>query len=148
MSSRKTKVNDLCPCTSGKKYKKCCMLCDVKARQQEVDELSIGAKEGHPFTSEKMHIMANYFNTKHALKTIEISNIIVDNICAVRFSNINKNKCVVMLAIRNELNEGVFANRCDDDSDIMFIYHNNYRLFNYEKEPDALNTLSELIKSV
>lgn len=38
-----TKRNELCPCGSGKKYKKCCGLRDAKNKQQSRDLFKIGS---------------------------------------------------------------------------------------------------------
>ena len=123
----KTKPNDLCPCNSNKKYKKCCFLKDLNKKQEEEQKYLNGQEE----SSDKMNFCINYYKKiyeKHKIINIT-DDINLDNYKTYQIKNYN-NK-TIMLIERTTQNEELFEEKSNDDNaDIMFMYKGVYRVFN------------------
>jgi hypothetical protein len=123
----KTKPNELCQCSSGMKYKKCCMNKDFDKKQEDEQKYFSGQEE----SSDKMNFCINYYKKmfdKH--KIINITNDInLDNYKTYQIKNyLNK---TIMLIELTEKNQEVFENKSNDENaDIMFMYKGVYRVFN------------------
>ena len=100
----KTKPNELCPCLSGKKYKKCCF---VKDQNKKIEE-EYKYFNGQEISSDKINFCINYYKKmyeKHKIINIT-DDINLDNYKTYQIKNyVNK---TIMLIERTEKNEEIF----------------------------------------
>ena len=143
----KSKPNDPCPCSSGKKYKKCCFMQDLKIKQEEEQKYING--QTNP-SSDKMIFCIDYYKKmfeKH--KIIDITtDITLDNYKSYHIKNYT-NK-TIMLAERTANNNDFFLVKSDPnnpDCDLIFMYKGTYRIFQIRDilkyDEDIINVISK-----
>lgn len=137
----KISVNDKCPCLSGKKYKKCCFMKDIKLKQNEEDKYY----NGHDISSDKIKFCIDYYmKTYDNYKFIDVSNYInTDNYRTYQIKNYN-NK-TIMIVEKNDNNIELFNTKSNtDDNDIIIMFKGSYRTFNAKnifKYDDDINKM-------
>ena len=125
----KVGVNDLCPCGSQKKYKKCCMKND-KIKKQLSDEIYMTGQES---STDKMYEVLDYYKRlfpKYCL--IDITSYLdKDNYKTFLVKNYS-NK-TIMFAEKTENNEEFFNSKSDsEDNDIIIMYAGGYKVIDFE----------------
>lgn len=139
----KTRRNQLCPCNSNKKYKKCC---EPKNREILLD-LPINVRVSEPIKSERMIRLNQYLLQRYQILLINVTNML-SSFTMERINKVNCERDVVVAAERLECNEDVFLSKGKDNSDMMVLYKNNFIFFNYDKEwYDMIKQLYGMIPS-
>ena len=123
----KVGVNDHCPCGSHKKYKKCCMMKDVKNKQEESESYFTG----QDISTDKMIGVLDYYKKlfpKYCLIDIT-DNLNKDNYKTYLVKNYS-NK-TIMFAEKTENNEEFFNSKSDSlDNDIIIMFAGGYKVIN------------------
>ncbi len=133
--------NDKCPCDSGKKYKKCCMVKNEKEKQKEMHKFL----DGHDTESERLLKTIKNLKEDHPYhKIIDVTNYL-NNKTYEPIQIINYKNKTIMVAERNSLNDDVFATRGPEEVDIMIMYHGAYRCFAYENLERARFDINNMI---
>ena len=125
----KVGVNDLCPCGSQKKYKKCCITND-RIKKQLTDEIYMSGQET---SSDKMYEVLDYYKRLFPkLSLIDITSYLdKDNYKTFLVKNYS-NK-IIMFAEKTENNEKFFNSKSDsEDNDIMIMYAGGYKVIDSE----------------
>lgn len=126
-------VNDPCPCSSGKKYKKCCQSKSFDEKKKKIEEneklqqIYINGQEDH---SSKINYCIDYYKNlfpDHNL--IDLSNYInttnYKNILTLHYHN-----NTIILVERNELTQELFNEKSNlNKNDLLFIYKGGYKTF-------------------
>jgi len=118
-------VNDLCPCGSQKKYKKCCMVND-QIKKQLSDEIYMS---GQDTSTDKMYVVLDYYKSLFPkLSLIDITSYLnKDNYKTFLVKNYS-NK-IIMFAEKTEINKEFFNSKSDsEDNDIMIMYAGGYKV--------------------
>jgi len=141
----KTKRNELCPCDSGKKYKKCCLITNEKEKYDR-NESTNDIRIGKPLDTERLHRINQYLLDRYSIRAINVTDILSSmNVNLINKENRNRN--IVVVAERKHTNETVFKQRGGPENDMLIMYNNNYLCFNYDSEWDEMITrLHELMK--
>ena len=139
----KTKPNEPCPCGSEKKYKKCCSANDTSKRFDELD--AIAPTEGHEISSPQVGQLHDHFS-KFKIPVLDMTNKInAQNFGFINSSNMTRKVCIVTRL--NETNVSLFKMKCDDESDTMLIYKNNFQCFKFDTEYDeALSAIHKFMR--
>ena len=142
MSNKKVGRNDKCPCTSGKKYKSCCLSKVEQKKREELDQY----ENGHPDSSDGIKICTEYFREEYEdHKTIDISNYLTaDNYRNFQVANYT-NK-TIMLAEKNSSNKEVFASRGSADNDLIIMYRGSYRTCQMDKLDSYVESIDTMIQ--
>jgi len=121
----KTGRNDDCPCLSGKKFKKCCLI-----KMSNDNDKFI---EGHKFESEIINCCLDWLNNEFPdHKIIEITKYLTpDNYRKFQITNYT-NK-TIMIAVRNSNNETIFADRSPKSTNVIIMYQGSYQCFDIKK---------------
>jgi len=122
----KTGRNEICPCGSNKKYKKCCNDSDIKNKMTLFDMYD----NGHKYTSESIRLIGETLLEKYSdHKFIDITNILKDtNYKDIQMRNYNRS--TIMIAERNPNNDSVFRTRSPtDEYNVMILYRGAYHCF-------------------
>ena len=140
----KTGRNDICPCNSGKKYKKCCENTDMQKKATENEKYSIGQPESSEILSDiKSLILEDYEDHK----AIDITNdISIENYKTYQVRNYSEK--IIMLAERTEKNSDFFtmkAGKVDDDFIVM--YRGSYRIFNQNDFLSVYESIQKMINT-
>jgi len=125
----KVGVNDLCPCGSQKKYKKCCMKND-SIKKQLSDEIYMS---GQDTSTDKMIEVLDYYKSlfpKYSL--IDITSYLnKDNYKTFLVKNYS-NK-TIMFAEKTDKNEEFFNSKSDsEDVDIIIMFAGGYKVIDSE----------------
>jgi hypothetical protein len=141
MTTTKIKVNDKCPCASGKKYKKCCMHSDQENKLQPNDEFSIG----HTISSENCQIVIDKLSEEYAdHQVIDVSNILnQDTYRDIQTRNYYEN--TIMVVERNHNNYLVLDTRSRGNENMMVMYKGTYLCFNIIDFDITLKNISSMI---
>lgn len=140
----KLNPNDKCHCNSDKKYKKCCMMKDMNAKNDE----ELKYLNGHDNSSEKIKFCMNHYKSifdKH--KIIDVTDYInLDNYKTFQIKNY-QNK-TLMLATRTEKNNELFLEKGDSDTyDFIIMYKGAYRIMNilnlFKYNDDIINVITK-----
>jgi len=118
-------VNDLCPCGSQKKYKKCCMV-NNQIKKQLSDEIYMS---GQDTSTDKMYVVLDYYKRLFPkLSLIDITSYLdKDNYKTFLVKNYS-NK-TIMFAEKTEINKEFFNSKSDsEDNDIMIMYAGGYKV--------------------
>ena len=132
--------NDKCPCQSGKKYKKCCLIKDQQ------DKLIIASQfsDGHELSSDNVKKVHEYLVEEYKdHKVIDVTNILNDDTYKP-MQTANYNKSVIMIAERNNTNENIFSSRGPENVNLMVMYRGAYQCFediNFELAQDKINSM-------
>ena len=139
--------NDLCPCNSGKKYKKCCENTDMQKKIIDNEKYSKGQPESSEILSDIKALILEDYEDHIAIDITD--DISIDNYKTYQVRNYSAN--IIMLAERTEKNSDFFimkAGKADDDFIVM--YRGSYRIFNrndflsvYESVQKMINTRLE-----
>lgn len=128
--------NDLCPCNSQKKYKKCCFL-------KPQFYYDIGNENSNEHITSLKDILSMKF-PKH--KIIDISNTI-NNDNYIEYLRKNYHEKIIMLVHKNESNNELFTDKIRDSSDdIMILYKGGYRIINSNMMINYIMSIEEFIK--
>ncbi len=126
-------VNDPCPCSSGKKYKKCCQSKDFDEKKKRLEEneklekIYLNGQEEH---SSKMNYCIDYYTDLFsAHNVIDLSNYIntknYKNILTMHYYKNN-----IILVERNDSTQELFNEKSNlESNDILFIYKGGYKTF-------------------
>ncbi len=140
----KLNPNDKCHCSSDKKYKKCCMMKDMNAKNDE----ELKYLNGHDNSSEKIKFcMEHYKNFFDKHKIIDVTEYInCDNYKTFQIKNY-QNK-TLMLATRTEKNNELFLEKGDSDTyDFIIMYKGVYRIMNildlFKYNDDIINVITK-----
>ena len=140
----KTGRNDICPCNSGKKYKKCCENTDMQKKATENEKYSIGQPESSEILSDiKSLILEDYEDHKAIDVTNDIS---IENYKTYQVRNYSEK--IIMLAERTEKNSDFFtmkAGKVDDDFIVM--YRGSYRIFNQNDFLSVYESIQKMINT-
>jgi len=126
-------VNDPCPCSSGKKYKKCCQSKHVEEKRKSIDEINVlkniylnGQKE---HTHKIKFCMEHYIVLLPDTKIIDLTEYInTDNYRQILTLNYNKN--TLILVERTTSTELLFSEKSNIFSnDLILIYKGAYKTF-------------------
>ena len=133
--------NEKCPCNSGKKYKKCCIMKDIEEKQNK-NRLFI---DGHDTISSNLLSVIDYLHDIYRNhKIIDISNCMnIETYQDIQIKNYYLK--TIMIAERNSTNNGVFATRGPNDVDIMVLFHGAYQCFNYKNLVLAKDNVEKMI---
>jgi len=118
-------VNDLCPCGTQKKYKKCCMVNDQIKRQLS-DEIYMS---GQDTSTDKMYEVLDYYKSLFPkFSLIDITSYLnKDNYKTFLIKNYS-NK-IIMFAEKTETNMEFFNSKSDSqDNDIMIMFAGGYKV--------------------
>lgn len=128
----KQKRNDQCLCGSGKKFKHCCVNFDaLKTNETSTEKIA-----------ECMEIFAKNHPKHKVIDITDALNLETYN----KFQIMHYSSPVIMFAERTDNNEAVFATRSQNsDSNIMMLYHGNYRTFDFDAMGDYLTSLDNVI---
>lgn len=127
--------NDLCPCNSGIKYKKCC--------QNNVNNKFL---MGQATSSEKIATILDVLRIKYPEHVfIDITDdLSFDNYRQYQLKNFNNN--VVMVAEKTLKNAMVFLERSrTSTTDVIIMYRGSYRSFDSNQFTVILESLSTMI---
>lgn len=143
----KTGRNKMCFCGSGKKYKKCCLTTHIE------DEISLSDmvdnpliyRTGGPLDTDRLKRVNQYLLDRYQRRALNMSEIMtINTVKAINTANANRD--LVVVAERNDNTEAVFQKHGDENSDILFLYRNQFLCFNYEQEWDiAIKRFNEYI---
>ena len=140
----KTGRNDICPCNSGKKYKKCCENTDMQKKANENEKYSKGQPESSEILSDiKALILEDYEDHKAIDVTNDIS---IENYKTYQVRNYSEK--IIMLAERTEKNSDFFtmkAGKVDDDFIVM--YRGSYRIFNQNEFLSVYESIQKMINT-
>ena len=140
----KTGRNDICPCNSGKKYKKCCENTDMQKKATENEKYSIGQPESSEILSDiKSLILEDYEDHKAIDVTNDIS---IENYKTYQVRNYSEK--IIILAERTEKNSDFFtmkAGKVDDDFIVM--YRGSYRIFNQNDFLSVYESIQKMINT-
>lgn len=143
-------VNEPCPCSSGKKYKKCCQSKDLEEKRKRLDEINklekiyLNGQEEH---SNKMnYCITHYKDLFPDCKIINLTNYInKDNYRQILTLNYNKN--TIILVERIDLTEELFSEKSNlESNDLILIYKGAYKTFEaidilkYDKDINSMIT--------
>ena len=127
-------VNDPCPCSSGKKYKKCCQSKDYDEKQKEYDELRKLEQiymNGQTEHSAKMNFCISHYN--ELFKDYKVINM-TDHINLINYKQIltvNYNKNTLILVEKTASTQSLFNEKSNlESNDLMLIYKGGYKVFN------------------
>lgn len=134
--------NDKCHCTSGKKYKLCCLKKEDEAKMKEVMKY----ENGHPDSSENIKQCADFFRECYSdHKVIDISNYLNNNTYRI-FQLTNYASKVIMIAEKNNHNAEVFSTRGLPENDIIIMYRGSYRTFESDSLDNVANSIDRMIQ--
>lgn len=129
--------NDLCPCNSLKKYKKCCFL-------KPQFNYEIGQEVSTEHIIKLKDLLIKKF-TKH--KIIDISNTINNN-NYINYLKKNYYNKIIMLVQRNDYNNDIFIDKIHNNlDDIMILYKGGYRIINSNMIINYMMSIEDFIKS-
>jgi hypothetical protein len=140
----KTGRNDICPCNSGKKYKKCCEILDMQKKINEIEKYSKGQSESSEILSDiKSLILEDYED--HVI--IDITNdISIDNYKTYQIRNYSTK--VIMLAERTENNSDFFIMKAGKSiDDFIVMYRGSYRIFNQNEFLSVYESVQKMINT-
>ncbi len=130
-SLKKSKIgrNDICPCGSGKKYKKCCL--SFKTEKETKYTL------GQTVSSEKCRNVLKYLNEVEKYEQYRFIDITDDLSLETyrEYQTKNYYNNIVMIAEKTQNNVGVFVERDKDEfsgNDMILMYAGSYRIINSE----------------
>jgi hypothetical protein len=126
-------VNEPCPCSSGKKYKKCCQSKDLEEKRKKLDEINklekiyLNGQEEH--TAKMNFCIEHYIDLFPDCKIINLTeHINKDNYKQILTLNYNKN--TIILVERNISNEELFSEKSNlESNDLILIYKGAYKTF-------------------
>ncbi len=117
----KIKVNDICPCGSNKKYKKCCMIADI------TDELQTNTYTQSDELTDAIDILKQHFPE---IDFVNVSTQLnTQTYRQLQINHINDNVCQV--AERIKTNDKVFKERDKSeagDYNLLLMYRGGYRI--------------------
>ena len=126
-------VNDICPCGSLKKYKKCCKNEDVQIKLEKNIELDQLSMTGHPVSDDLIQKFIDMFKNKN-IEAIDVTNFLTSHTFA-RIQLNNKTRHVLVISKKHEENKFVFDTlKCDPSDDFLVMFKNEYRAFNSSSE--------------
>ena len=112
--------NELCHCSSNKKYKKCCFLKDESEKQKEYDKFIKGQSSE---LTVKMEICKNHLQEKYSdLDIIIISDYLASEPIYKKYQTIHYSNKVIMIAEKNDLNKPFFESKCGTSNDIIVMF--------------------------
>ena len=125
----KVGVNDLCPCGSQKKYKKCCMLND-KIKKQLSDEIYMTGQES---STDKMYEVLDYYKRLFPKYCLIDITLYLDKDNYKTFLVKNYSNKTIMFAEKTENNQEFFNSKSDsEDNDIMIMFAGGYKVVDSE----------------
>jgi hypothetical protein len=129
--------NDICPCGSGIKYKKCC------EKKQTVNKFIMGQETSSQKIIDMIEILQERFPNH---RFIDITDDLDDtNYKEYQLKNYNTN--IVMIAEKKLKNSLVFIEREESSAtDIIIMHRGSYRSFIYENLDRVLESLATMIK--
>ena len=128
--------NDICPCGSGSKYKKCC-------EKNKENQFTIGQETSSQRIIDMVKILQVRFPNH---RFIDITDYLDDtNYKEYQIKNYNTN--IVMIAEKKLKNSLVFLEREESSAtDIIIMHKGSYRSFIYENLERVLESLATMIK--
>jgi len=143
-------VNEPCPCSSGKKYKKCCQSKDLEEKRKRLDEINklekiyLNGQEEH--SNKINYCKEHYVELFPDCKIINLTNYInKDNYRQILTLNYNKN--TIILVERTDLTEELFNEKSNlESNDLILIYKGAYKTFEaldilkYDKDISSMVT--------
>lgn len=140
-----TKVgrNEKCPCSSGKKYKICCLEKDTQKKTEELYML----QNGQPDSTDDTKICMEYLSEEYSdHKVIDISNLLTLDTYR-KFQVANYSNKTLMVAQKNESNHEVFVTRGDSSCDMMIMYRGSYRSFRLDDLVQAAESVDKMVQT-
>ena len=131
MSTKKIGRNDLCPCKSGKKYKKCCIGKDI-AQKEEMRQRII---YGDEYVSDDLKSYADQLKQEFPdHEVIDVSHVVTnDTYKPLQLQHFKKK--VIMLIEKLPENQEVFENRVMfEHVKYMVLYRGAYQCFEVDSE--------------
>jgi hypothetical protein len=127
-------VNQPCPCTSGKKYKKCCMINDLQEKQKIYNEMEKIEKEyinGQTTeNSAKINFCIKHYKSIYPdYKVINLTDIMTpENYKQIQLKNFYKN--TIILIEKTDKNIELFNQKSNNNTnDLIILYKGSYRIF-------------------
>ena len=140
--SKKLGRNDKCHCKSNKKYKLCCQKKDEATKNEPTDKLN----NGHPISSPEMQDCYDCFIELYKYyKIMDITNYLTTDTYEIYQKKHYFDK-TIMMAHRNDTNDGVFKTRGPDDTNIMIMFSGSYRCFKYDDLDMAFEKVVDMIE--
>ena len=120
-------------------------------QQQQQQKLVSNFREGHPFSTEEIKNLVakiDHLLTAYGIKAIDVSNIL-NGITAKKIYRANLTQPTLVIAQRTDKNSVPFSWRTKDPNENMLVvYGNHYRCFNYDKELSAaVQEIEKMLKS-
>lgn len=135
--------NSKCPCTSGKAYKKCCLLKDIKAKEKENEKYT----EGQQTSTEHVSLIMEFLKDEYKdHKVIDITNYLNNETYRPYQIKHYTNK-LIMIAEKCSSNEEVFNGRGPADNDIIVMYRGSYRTFKKNELAQVYESLDKMIQT-
>lgn len=133
----KIKPNELCPCGSGSKYKKCCI-----KENNIITKYSTGQLNSSEVITTCINILTSRY--KNSLFINVTDDLTEDTYKEYQLKNWNNN--IVMIAEKTENNKNVFATRINEEnSDIIIFHKGSFRTFYYKNIERVLESIKNLI---
>lgn len=136
--------NEKCHCSSGKKYKKCCLAKDEMALRESKTDTQDLYKNGHPVLEETTQMHEYFTNEYPDYKVIDVSNVIKGKGSYKTLLTKHYYDHTILLATRNEQNDRIFQERGDRMSNWMVMFRGAHQVFNkfqFEKMKSQLKTM-------
>ena len=134
----KTKPNELCPCGSKIKYKKCCASKSIGFETK----YELGQSESSEIIKACLTVLTNRFPKA---KFIDVSNDLNEQTYK-EYQLKNFSNSIVMIAEQNESNKEVFATRMDNESSNIILFHKgSFRVFSHKNIERVLESIKNLI---
>lgn len=139
---KKQNRNDKCNCGSGKKYKVCCQKKLQAIQDQEFDKLN----NGHPISSSNVQECYDCFIELYKYyKIIDVSNYLTND-SYEKYQKRHYFDKVIMIAERNDTNDGVFKTRAPDNINIMILHSGAYKCFKFDDLHIAFDQVVDMIE--
>ena len=137
--------NELCHCSSNKKYKKCCFFKDGAKKQKEYDKFIKGQ---HDEPSIKMEICKNHYQEKYDdFEIIIISNYLASYPIYKKYQTIHYSTKVIMIAEKNDSNKPFFESKCGITNDIIVMFRGSYRTYEFNNLLNVYESVDKMIQT-
>lgn len=149
MQNKKVKRNDKCPCSSGKKYKQCCLEKNESDKIDNKIKMDQMHEDGHELTDEVMPMYEYYTKEYPNFKVIDVTNILTStSYRPIQTKHYERN--TIMLATRTADNNQVFETRGDGSTDWIVMFRGAHQVFNQygfnNIKPQIKNMIEQRLK--
>ena len=148
MSNNKLGRNDKCHCSSGKKYKSCCLMNDENVMKQIRQEQMEKMLQEQTIIQQNSHVgqcitlIRNEFPNYKVIDVTPHINADVYKKYQLQFYN----KRTVMVAEKIDDNASVFNGRVDNPlNDMIVMYNGSYRTFQFKDMSRVISSVIQMI---